>query len=164
MVFSSVQAWGDWVDLALSSGGELSSDMLKAEAREGSTKQGGGGLVMIPKLRFRWFLRVLLTKMTYDVSCMIRGTKSTIIRVSHACATNKFKVQFKSINSSSSLSLGFYSPSRTRLPTPYWILVQSFCHAQNSSASGSYRRSNSSTAITFSCLDIKQLHIVLRSN
>jgi hypothetical protein len=129
--------------------------MLKA--REGSTREG-----MVPKLKFRRVLRILLTKMTHDISCMIRGTylKSS----SHACATNKFKVQFESINSSSNLSLGFYSPSRTRSPTSFWILVQSFCYAQNPSAVGSYCRSDSSTAITFSRLHINQLYIVLQSD
>jgi hypothetical protein len=48
-------------------------------------------------------------------------------------------------------------------PTSYWILVQSFYNAQNS-AVGSYRRSDSSTAITFSRLRINQLYIVLGSN
>jgi hypothetical protein len=42
--------------------------------------------------------------------------------------------------------------------------VQSFCNAQNPSAVGSYRRPNSSTAITFSGLRITQLYIVLQSN
>jgi hypothetical protein len=60
---------------------------------------------MIPKLTFRQFLRFLLTK--NDSLHIMHDTwhKSVIIRVSHA--TNKFKVQFKSINS----SLSFYSPS-----------------------------------------------------
>ena len=62
---------------------------------------------MIPKLTFRQFLRFLLTK--NDSLHIMHDTwhKSVIIRVSHA--TNKFKVQFKSINS----SFSFYSPSQT---------------------------------------------------
>ena len=69
-------------------------------------------------------------------------------------AANKFKFKLNS----------FSSPSRTHSLTSYWILVQSFYHAQSSSAIGSYSRSDSSTTITFSHLHINKLYIVLRSN
>ena len=111
---------------------------------------------MIPKLTFRQFLRFLLTKMTHDISCMIRGTKSVSCQscdkqIQSSIQIHKFKFEFL---------LTVSNPS----PTSYWILVQSFCNAQNSSAVGSYRRSDSSTAITFSRIRINQLYIVLRSN
>jgi hypothetical protein len=111
---------------------------------------------MIPKLTFRQFLRFLLTKMTQDISCetriMLRGTNCDK-HIPSSIQIHKFKFE-----------QGFYLPSCTRSPTSYWILVQSFCNAQNYSAVCSYRRSNSSTAITFSRLRINQLCIVLRSN
>ena len=66
--------------------------------------------------------------MTHGILCMIRGTKSEIIRVSHACATNKFKVHFKSINSSSSLSRSPTSQycnlfAMPRIPQPLGVAV-----------------------------------------
>ena len=105
--------------------------MPKAEAR-GEHKMGGG---YDPNIRFRQFLRVLLTKkdsryIMHDVDS-VRGTKSATIWVSRGwcCggATHKFKfkVQFESINSlaSSSLRLGFYSLEPTHL-----LLIGSQCN------------------------------------
>ena len=105
----------------------------------------------VPQLKFRRFLKILLTNDSWHImhdtwhkiwnhssqSCLRNKQIQSSFRI------HKFKFKFE--------------------PLTYFPVLQSFRHAQNSSAVGSCRRPDSSTAITFCRLYINKSYIVLRS-